>query len=78
MNSFSRKIAAVIMSAAVFAGVFCGCSNNAAAGSTVTVGITQEPSVLDPHTVAAAGDREIIFNIYEGLYKFDSDGVLNP
>ena len=78
MNNFSRKIAAVIMSAVVVAGLFCGCSKNTGAGNTVTVGITQEPSVLDPHTVAAAGDREIIFNVYEGLYKFDSNGVLNP
>ena len=78
MKAISRKIAAVILSAVVSAGIFCGCSKTAGAGSTVTVGITQEPSVLDPHTVAAAGDREIIFNIYEGLYKFDSEGVLNP
>lgn len=78
MNKFSRKIASVILCAVISAGVFCGCSKKASAGSVVTVGITQEPSVLDPHTVNAAGDREIIFNIYEGLYKFDSNGVLNP
>ena len=78
MNNLTRKIAAVILSAVVFTGVFCGCGKNAGAGSTVTVGITQEPNVLDPHTVTAAGDREIIFNVYEGLYKFDSNGVLNP
>ena len=64
MNKFSRKALAVLLSAAVFTGIICGCSKNNAAKSTVTVGITQEPSVLDPHTVNAAGDREIIFNIY--------------
>lgn len=78
MNNLSRKIAAVILSAVVFAGAFCGCTKSTGTGSTVTVGITQEPNVLDPHTVNAAGDREIIFNVYEGLYKFDSNGVLNP
>ncbi|MBE7069062.1 MAG: ABC transporter substrate-binding protein [Ruminococcaceae bacterium] len=78
MNKFSRKALAVLLSAVVFTGIICGCSKNNAAKSTVTVGITQEPSVLDPHTVNAAGDREIIFNIYEGLYKFDSEGALNP
>ena len=78
MNKFSRKALAVLLSAVVFTGIICGCSKNNAAGSSVTIGITQEPSVLDPHTVNAAGDREIIFNIYEGLYKFDSNGVLNP
>ena len=78
MKNFSRKAFALLLSALVLTGIVCSCSKNASAGSVVTVGITQEPNVLDPHTVNAAGDREIIFNIYEGLYKFDSDGVLNP
>lgn len=78
MKHISRKIAAVVLSAVFFAGAFCGCSRNSGSGKTVTIGITQEPGVLDPHTVNAAGDREIIFNIYEGLYKFDSEGTLNP
>ena len=47
-------------------------------GGDVTVGITQEPGTFDPHTVLAAGDKEILFNIFEGLYKFDSKGNLNP
>lgn len=47
-------------------------------GGEAVVGITQEPMVFDPHTVVAAGDREIIFNVYEGLYKYDSTGTLNP
>ena len=55
-----------------------GCAKTGTTGGTVTVGITQEPTVFDPHTVVAAGDKEILFNIFEGLYKFDSDGNLNP
>lgn len=47
-------------------------------GGEAVVGITQEPMVFDPHTVTAAGDREILFNVYEGLMKFDSTGTLNP
>jgi peptide/nickel transport system substrate-binding protein len=47
-------------------------------GGEAVVGITQEPSSFDPHTAVAAGDKELIFNIYEGLYKFDSTGTLNP
>lgn len=78
MKHISRKITAAVLSAILFAGAFCGCSRNPGSGNTVTIGITQEPGVLDPHTVNAAGDREIIFNIYEGLYKFDSEGTLNP
>jgi len=47
-------------------------------GGDAVVGITQEPSIFDPHTVVAAGDKEILFNVFEGLYKFDSEGKLNP
>lgn len=52
--------------------------NSGIYGGEAVVGITQEPMVFDPHTVVAAGDREILFNVYEGLYKFDSTGTLNP
>lgn len=47
-------------------------------GGEAVVGITQEPMIFDPHTVEAAGDKEILFNVYEGLMKFDSTGTLNP
>ena len=47
-------------------------------GGEAVVGITQEPMIFDPHTVEAAGDKEILFNVYEGLYKYDSTGTLNP
>lgn len=53
-------------------------SNSEPTKSSVVVGITQEPGTFDPHTVVAAGDREIIFNIFDGLYKFDSNGSLYP
>ena len=55
-----------------------GCAKKTDANNYAVVGITQEPGIFDPHTVVAAGDEEIIFNIYEGLYKYDSQGNLNP
>lgn len=57
---------------------FSGCSGKKDANNYAVVGITQEPGIFDPHTVVAAGDEEIIFNIYEGLLKFDYEGNLNP
>ena len=51
-----------------------GCAKKTDANNYAVVGITQEPGIFDPHTVVAAGDEEIIFNIYEGLYKYDSKG----
>lgn len=51
-------------------------------GGEVTVGISQDlDSSLDPHEMVAAGTagtREVLFNVFEGLLKPDSDGNLNP
>ncbi|MDF2541870.1 MAG: transporter substrate-binding protein [Herbinix sp.] len=47
-------------------------------GGSVTVGITQDLDSLDPHKAVAAGTKEVLFNIFEGLVKFDKDGNLVP
>lgn len=72
-----RAVAIVLGASMLFSMTACNKKNNDKGGSVV-VGITQEPGTFDPHTVVAAGDKEIIFNIYDGLYKFSSDGSLNP
>ena len=47
--------------------------------SEITIGIPQDlEESLDPHKAVAAGTKEILFNIFEGLVKPDSDGNLNP
>lgn len=47
--------------------------------SSITIGIPQDlEDSLDPHMAVAAGTKEILFNIYEGLVKPDSDGNLIP
>lgn len=69
--------------------IFCAsCVNNGASknssssgsmyGGEVILGITQEPAIFDPHTVEAAGDEEILFNIFEGLVKCTSTGEFIP
>jgi len=78
MKTFRKQILAAALTAAMCLGAFAGCSGTQTQSGTVTVGITQEPGTFDPHAVVAAGDQEIIFNIYEGLYKFDSTGTLQP
>ena len=41
----------------------------------ITVGIAQDlEDSLDPYQMAAAGTREVMFNVFEGLVKTDSDG----
>ncbi|HQE06150.1 MAG TPA: ABC transporter substrate-binding protein, partial [Tepidanaerobacteraceae bacterium] len=47
-------------------------------GGSITVGITQDLDGLDPHKAISAGTKEVLFNIFEGLVKFDPDGNLNP
>jgi peptide/nickel transport system substrate-binding protein len=46
---------------------------------SLVIGIAQElDDSLDPHNTTAAGTREVLFNVYEGLLKPDTDGNLIP
>ncbi len=47
-------------------------------GNSVTVGIAQDLSNLDPQMAATAGIREVLFNIFEGLVKASPDGSVIP
>jgi peptide/nickel transport system substrate-binding protein len=47
-------------------------------GGSIVVGITQDLDSLDPHKSVAAGTKEVLFNVYEGLVKPDEDGNLVP
>ncbi|MCR5507577.1 MAG: ABC transporter substrate-binding protein [Lachnospiraceae bacterium] len=57
-----------------------GCSGRKAGDSSrITVGIPQDlEDSLDPHKAAAAGTREVLFNVFEGLLKPDVNGDLIP
>lgn len=47
-------------------------------GGSVVVGILQDLDSLDPHKAVAAGTKEVLFNIFEGLVKPDKNGNLIP
>ena len=50
-------------------------SSGAAHANELTVGIAQDlDDSLDPYQMTAAGTREVMFNVFEGLVKPDSDG----
>lgn len=53
-----------------------GFSGNPVEGGSIRVGISQDIDSLDPHKAVSAGTKEVLFNIYEGLVKPDSDGNL--
>lgn len=47
--------------------------------SQITIGIPQDlEDSLDPHKAVAAGTKEVLFNLFEGLVKPTSDGDLIP
>ena len=47
------------------------------AANEIVVGIAQDlEDSLDPHKSVSAGTREVMFNVYEGLVKPNSDGEL--
>ncbi len=48
-------------------------------GGDLTVGISQDlDDSFDPHQMISAGTREVLFNVFEGLVKPDTDGNLIP
>ncbi|MBP5158680.1 MAG: ABC transporter substrate-binding protein [Lachnospiraceae bacterium] len=64
----------VLMTAAL-----CGCKGGTDKdGGTIVVGITQDMDSLDPHKAVAAGTKEVLYNIFEGLVKSDEKGDLVP
>ncbi len=83
----TRKIAC-LMALSLCVGIMCSCSANTGSttkvesgskyGGSVVLGITQEPKIFDPHTAVAAGDKEILFNVFEGLVKCTSNGEFVP
>jgi len=77
------------MALVVCTGILCSCTSKKNApdttsavksmyGGDVVLGITQEPKIFDPHTAVAAGDKEILFNVFEGLVKCTAAGDFVP
>ena len=49
-----------------------------AKANELTVGVAQDFDTLDPHHMTAAGTKEVLFNVFEGLVKPTSDGEIVP
>ena len=58
------------------------CSGSGQGGSTDTdtlvIGVTQDIDSMDPALAESAATRELLFNVYDGLVKPDTEGNLNP
>ncbi|HKM21037.1 MAG TPA: ABC transporter substrate-binding protein [Lachnospiraceae bacterium] len=74
---FTTLLTSVLLALTIALG---GCSGDKAGNSSqIIVGIPQDlEDSLDPHVAVAAGTKEVLFNMYEGLVKPDSDGNLVP
>ena len=80
MKAF-KKLWRLIFLSATLTVALCACGGDKAgdASNHITIGIPQDlEETLDPHEAMAAGTREILFNIYEGLVKPNSNGELIP
>lgn len=80
MKAFKNMWRLIFLSATLTIAL-CGCKGDKAGevSSHITIGIPQDlEDSLDPHQAVAAGTKEILFNIYEGLVKPDSNGDLFP
>ena len=88
-----KKLVSLFLSLTMVGAVLCGCGggsnpgdegsnglqNERKASNEIVVAIAQDlEDSLDPHAAAAAGTREVLFNIYEGLVKTGPNGELIP
>ncbi len=77
-KTFRRILASIVLASLTVALFACTGDKKGQTTSSITVGIPQDLDGLDPHTAVSAGTKEILFNVYEGLVKPDSDGNLVP
>lgn len=79
MKKVIRLLTLCVLTASTIALSACSGDKTGAGSSTITVGIPQDlEDSLDPHKAVAAGTREVLFNVYEGLLKPDSEGNIIP
>ena len=81
MNRISLKWLLPVLMVSTLAIALCGCAGDkgSADSSSIVVGIPQDlEDSLDPHKAVAAGTKEVLFNIFEGLVKPTPDGDLIP
>jgi peptide/nickel transport system substrate-binding protein len=85
-----RKMA-LFLALVMLGTVLCGCGDGNANGGAqgdngdrastneIVVGIAQDlEDSLDPHKMVAAGTKEVLFNVFEGLVKPNTKGELIP
>ena len=75
-----KRVVSILTVLLTLTSALCGCAGGKAGNSSkIVVGIPQDlEDSLDPHKAVAAGTREVLFNVFEGLLKPDVNGELIP
>ena len=77
MNMLTRRSFVALSLASVAGLTACGGSEASSASTdTLVVGVTQDIDSMDPAAAESAATRELLFNVYDGLVKPDTDGNL--
>ena len=86
-SDMKKKLLALVLLVSLLGTVLSGCgdgsaeqeSEDRATAGELVVGIAQDlDDSLDPHKAVAAGTKEVMFNVFEGLMKPTSTGDLIP
>ena len=83
MRKITRRFLVMMLLISLMATALSACAGGKAgsadADSLITIGIPQDlDDSLDPHIAEGAGTREVLFNVFEGLVKPNSNGDLIP
>ncbi len=79
-----KRILAVILLLGMLTTLLAACGSKGAnpekrrEANEIVIGIPQDFDSLDPDHMTAAGTKEVMFNVYEGLVKPTSDGNIVP
>ena len=79
-----KKSLSVLLALVMLSALLAGCGQKSPAdqrkkNNEIAVGIAQDlGSSLDPRSLASAGAREVLFNVFEGLYKPTASGDFAP
>ncbi len=78
-NGLKKLLLVFVLSALAVALGGCSGDKKEENSSQITIGIPQDlEDSLDPHKAVAAGTKEVLFNLFEGLVKPASDGSFIP
>ena len=78
MKKYLLLLLSMLLSTALIACSGSSEGDSSKGKDSIVVGIQQDLDSLDPHLVTAAGTKEVLFNIFEGLVKPTENGELVP